>query len=230
MFDCEMIMSLEHLAVSYEMLTSGDMDQTIDTVCRVFANHEPLALRMGLEPEDMKPVAQGFCECALQEDSGVIVKDKASGTVVGFAIGHDFMSESPEPAIARSEKLAPILNLLEILYQKYGQSTAVHGDAFLINVGGVDHAFYQGSAPQRHLGGNQIAEKLFEASINVARKKGFKKCVGMATSYFSQNQLCNNFAFQEVFRLNYSDFYFGGKAVFKGMPWHHSCQLLEKIL
>ncbi len=230
MFDCEMILSLEHLAVSYEMLTSRDLDQTIDTVCRVFAYHEPLALRMELQPEEMRPVAEGFCECAMEEETGVIVKDKATGTVVGFSIGHDFMSEPLAPALKLSDKLSPILNLLEILYEKYGQSTVVPGDAFLINVGGVDHAFYRATAPQRHLGGNQIAEKLFEASINVARRKGFKKCVGMATSFFSQNQLCNNLGFEEVFRLNYTDYYFGGQAVFKGMAWHHSCQLVEKTL
>ena len=229
MLECSVIFPLENQLVVYENLALEYLSETVDCVSRVFSEQEPLACKLGVTAEDMEPIAFGFSRCALKEGNGVIARDRASGKVVGFAISHDFLCDPMEEVHSVAPSLSPIMALLGDLYEVYNRQPLEKGEVYYFNIGGVDHGYYRGLPGSAGVSGNQVAAQLFEANLAIARQKRYKKCVAMATSFFSQS-LLRNAGFEEVHRVDYEGFEFEGSKPFKGMAWHLNCQLLEKDL
>jgi hypothetical protein len=73
-----------------------------------------------------------------------------------------------------------------------------------------------------------IASTLFRVSADLARSRGFKRCVTECTGYYSQTA-ARKTGFQERVRLAYRDFRFEGRTVFAGIqPPHTHVILFER--
>lgn len=73
-----------------------------------------------------------------------------------------------------------------------------------------------------------IAGTLFRVATELAKGKGFKRCVTECTGHYSQ-QGARNAGFQEVTTLAYQDFRFEGQAVFSSIQAPHThIALFEK--
>jgi len=70
-----------------------------------------------------------------------------------------------------------------------------------------------------------IASALFRLSVDVARKRGFGRCVTECTGYYSQTA-ARKAGFRECERLAYRDFRFEGRAVFAAIEPEHSDLIL----
>lgn len=66
-----------------------------------------------------------------------------------------------------------------------------------------------------------LASTLFQVSVDVARQRGFQRCVVECTGHFSQRGAVKS-GFQERAQVIYKDYRFEGRPVFEHIPEPHA--------
>jgi hypothetical protein len=85
-----------------------------------------------------------------------------------------------------------------------------------------------GVAPGDQFTKRGIATNLFRLCTDVARERGFARCVTECTGYYSQSE-ARTAGLKERARLAYRDFRFEGRATFAGIqPPHTGIVLFDK--
>jgi GNAT superfamily N-acetyltransferase len=207
----------------YSVATAARRDQIVRILSESF-RREPMSSALGVSAGDLAPLTELFMpECTTNGLSVVAVPEDEPETVAGVFISRDFKSPLPDGVPGDFPWFLPIaeaLGSVDAAYEAQRPDLAP-GDAVDLWMVGV-------AAPKFVRRG--IANTLFELCIDVARERGFERCVTECTGHYSQSA-ARRAGFDEVARLAYRDFRFEGRAVFAAVPAPHTHLVLyEKKL
>jgi len=207
----------------YSIATPAQRDQIVRILSESF-RREPMSSALGASASDLAPLTELFMpECTTNGLSVVAVPEDDPQTVAGVFISRDFKSPLPDGVPDRFPWFLPIaeaLGSVDAAYEAQRPELAL-GDAVDLWMVGV-------AAPK--FVGRGIANTLFELCTDLARERGFGRCVTECTGHYSQSA-ARRAGFAEVARLAYRDFRFEGRPVFADVPSPHTHLVLyEKKL
>ncbi len=181
-----------------------------------------MSAALGLSPRDLEPSAAGFMpECTTNGLSVIAVAVDDPNTLAGVFINRDFKSPMPDsiPGDPRFRPIGAALMTVDELYEAKRPGLRL-GDAVDLWMVGVP--------PGSRFAKRGIASTLFRVSAELARNRGFKRCVTECTGQYSQTAARKN-GFEERARLAYRDFRFEGRPVFAAIePPHTHVILFER--
>jgi len=182
-----------------------------------------MSAALGLSARDLERVVARFMpECTTNGLSVIAAPVDDPDTLAGVFISRDFKSPMPDAIPEAFPWFSPIGEALMTVDEAYEAERPglTLGDAVDLWMVGVR----QGSRFARR----GIASTLFRVSADLARNRGFKRCVTECTGHYSQTAARRN-GFQERARLAYKDFRFEGRAVFVEIePPHTHVILFER--
>jgi GNAT superfamily N-acetyltransferase len=175
---------------------------------------EPMAVALGTSVNDLAALIARFMpECKSNGLSVVAVPEDEPKTVVAAFLSRDFKSPMPEGILEANPWFLPIAQALMSVGETY---EAMHPH---LNLGDVADLWMV--ATDTRFAQRGIAGRLFSMCTDLARDRGFKRCVTECTGHYSQTA-ARRAGFEEVTRLAYRDFRFDGRAVFAGIPLPHA--------
>jgi len=198
----------------YEVATEERGDAIVTVLSESFSR-EPMSAALGLSPRDLVPVVAGFMpECTTNGLSVIAVPVDDPDTLAGVFINRDFKSPMPDniPDDPRFGPVGAALTTVDKLYEAKRPGLRL-GDAVDLWMVGVQ--------PGSRFAKRGIASTLFRVSTELARNRGFKRCVTECTGHYSQTAARKN-GFEERARLTYRDFRFEGRAVFAAIEAPHT--------
>jgi GNAT superfamily N-acetyltransferase len=198
----------------YSIATAARRDQIVRILSESF-RREPMASALGVSASDLAPLIELFMpECTTNGLSVVAGPEGDPETVAGVFISRDFKSPLPDGLPDRFPWFLPIAEALGSVDAAYEAQRPglVPGDTVDLWMVGV-------AAPKFVRRG--IANTLFELCTEVARERGFERCVTECTGHYSQSA-ARRAGFDEVARLAYRDFRFEGRPVFADVPSPHT--------
>jgi len=207
----------------YSIATAARRDEIARILTESFVR-EPMSTALGVSAGDLAPLVELFMpECTTNGLSVVAVPEDDPETVAGVFISRDFKSPLPAgvpDAFPWFLPVAEALGSVDAAYEARRPDLAP-GDAVDLWMVGV-------AAPRFVRRG--IANTLFALCSDLARERGFERCVTECTGHYSQSA-ARRAGFHEVARVAYRDFRFGGKPVFADVPAPHTHLVLyEKKL
>jgi GNAT superfamily N-acetyltransferase len=206
----------------YEVATEEFADAIVAVLSESFSR-EPMSAALGLDARDLEPMVARFMpECTTNGLSVIAVPVDDPDTLAGVFINRDLGSPVPDGIPGDFPWFIPIVEALTAVGDAYvaKRPGLKLGDAVDLWMVGVQ----QGSRFAR----KGIASTLFRASAELARSRGFKRCVTECTGHYSQTAARRN-GFQERARMAYRDFRFEGLAVFDEIePPHTHVILFER--
>jgi hypothetical protein len=105
----------EEKGVRYELFDMPALDDMAVVIAEAFARYEPMVVAQGLSREELVDSIKLLCPKAAQEALTVLARDQITGQVIGAMLTDDFASTPPEGIEYLSEKVGPILALLDAL-------------------------------------------------------------------------------------------------------------------
>jgi ribosomal protein S18 acetylase RimI-like enzyme len=205
----------------YSVATAKFGDAIVDVLSESFSR-EPMSAALGLSARALEPIVASFMpECSTNGLSVIAVPVDDPGTLAGVFINRDFKSSMPD-AIPGNRRFSPIGEVLMKVDEMYEATRPglTPGDAVDLWMAGVP--------PGSRFARRGIASALFRVSADLARSRGFKRCVTECTGHYSQTA-ARKAGFQERTRLAYRDFRYEGRAVFAGIePPHTHVILFER--
>jgi hypothetical protein len=206
----------------YMVATPEFSDRMVRILSDSFAR-EPMSAAMDFSPEDLVPFFARFMpECTTNGLSVLATPVERPETLAGVFMCGDFKSPFPERLLEEIPRFAPIAHALETVDRAYElqRPGLAPGDA-------VD-LFTVAVTPGSQFARKGIASALFRVCADLARDRGFKRCVTECTGHYSQTAV-RKAGFQERARLAYRDFLFEGRSVFaKIEPPHTHLILFER--
>lgn len=206
----------------YTIATEKFSDAIVAVLSESFSR-EPMSAALGLSAIDLSFfVARFMPECTTNGLSVVAAPVDDPNTLAGVFINRDFKSQLPEGVPNEFPWFSPIGEALMTVDEAYeaehpGLTLGEAVDLWMVGV--------QSDNPFARKG---IASTLFRVSADLARSRGFKRCVTECTGQYSQTAARKN-GFQERARLAYRDFRFEGRAVFASIePPHTHVILFER--
>jgi len=184
---------------------------------------EPMARALGATPKDLAPLIESFLpECTSNGLSVVAVPQDEPRTVAGAFLCRDFKSPLPERILEEATWFLPV-----------GQALATVGETYVASHPGLK----AGEAADLWMVGTDarfakrgIARRLFRICVDLARQRGFRRCVTECTGRYSQSA-AELAGFTEVARLVYRDYRFDGQPVFANVPEPHThLAFYERVL
>ena len=184
---------------------------------------EPMSAALGISAHRMAPlIARLTPECTTNGLSVLALPVDDENTVAGVFICRDFKSPLPFAVPDEFAWFSPIGQILGAVDEAYesGQPELKLGDAVDLWMVGVP--------PGGRFAGKGIATNLFRVSADLARKRGFKRCVSECTGHYSQTA-ARKTGLKERARISYKDFRFDGRPVLAGIePPHTHVTLFER--
>jgi hypothetical protein len=207
----------------YSIATAERRDEIVRVLTESFVR-EPMSTALGVSASDLGPLVELFMpECTTNGLSVVAVPEDDPETVAGVFISRDFKSPLPDGVPDEFPWFLPIAEALRSVDAAYEAQRPglAPGDAVDLWMVGV-------AAPRFVRRG--IANRLFALCSDLARERGFGRCVTECTGHYSQSA-ARRAGFDEVVRLAYGDFRFAEKPVFGRIPSAHTHLVLyEKKL
>ncbi len=213
---------LQEGAFQYLVATPEFGDRIVHILSESFAL-EPMGAAVGFLPGDLVPLfARFILECTTNGLSVIATPVERPATVAGAFMCRDFKSPFPGRLLEEVPRFAPIAHALETVDEAYelqcpGLALGDAVDLFTVAV-----------TPGSLFARKGIASALFRVCADLARDRGFKRCVSECTGHYSQTA-ARKAGFQERVRLAYRDFRFDGRSVFAGIePPHTHLILFER--
>ncbi len=209
----------EKKEISYEVLGTKDLEETIACMADVFPRAEPMTREVDITSDEFFPFAEIYCEKAIRERLSLVARDKATGNIIGFLISENLTSEPPSGIETINEKFLPIIKLLDCLDNNYKESLELNQRNILrLFMVGVD----------KHYEGLNLATTLIEENLKFAELKNYSRAIGEATSSVTQHILRDKLGFNEKFAIEYKSYTYKGEHVFRNMKNTSHCILFEK--
>lgn len=202
--------------LNYSRLGTKDISPAVDCVMRVFLYDEPMTKVLGISESEFRVFAEGVCKKAAKERISYVCRNNL-GKIVGFCLSEDLVSET----FLNLEKITPKMNPIFIILGKLDSEYLKDKKCAK---GRYFHLFMAGTLSDYRNRG--IVREFIARSLNLARRKKFKKAVSEATSIKSQKLLENHFKFKTIKKINYKTFRFNNKFLFKNIG-EASCNLME---
>ncbi len=102
--------------IVFSVLDPSFLEETVALACTVYSQREPMALALGLTPEELRPYVESCVEEACYQELGVVALERESGCVVGFSLAKDYLTPLQWKV---TERLAPMHELFQALEQGY---------------------------------------------------------------------------------------------------------------
>jgi len=205
--------------LSYDLLQASDVETMVRLLATTFSRAEPPAVAMQVSNDELAAFVNLLAPRAVDDGLTVVAREQ-SGELVGVMLTDDFDAPSPIDPHLVSERLLPILAMLDALDAQYRQGRAtVHGEHLHLFMLAVDARFM----------GRGIAQRLVETCIDNGKKKGYRHAVTEATGVISQ-RVFRKLGFEERCRVSYRDFRYGGETVFASIVGHDGAALMTRTL
>ena len=213
---------LEEGGFRYSIATEKFGDAIVGVLSESFSR-EPMTAVLGISASDLAPLIAGFMpECTTNHLSVIALPVEDPDTVAGVFICRDFKSPMHETTSEDSAWFNPIGAALMTVDEAYEAQRPG------LTLGDAVDLWMVAVPPGGRFAKRGIAGTLFRVSADLARSRGFKRCVTECTGYYSQTA-ARKAGFQERARLSYRDFRFEGRAVFAGIqPPHTHVILFER--
>ncbi len=205
----------EHGDFRYAVATEDFADAIVRVLSESFAR-EPMSVALGISARDLAPLVARFIpECTTNGLSVIATPADAPTTLAGVFISRDFKSPLPDGMLDDFPWFAPVGDVLTTIDEAYeaGRPGLTLGDAVDLWMVGVP--------PGGRFARRGIASTLFRVCTDLARERGFGRCVTECTGDYSQTA-ARKAGFQERARLAYQDFRFAGRAVFASIEPPHT--------
>jgi hypothetical protein len=211
---------LEERGFRYSIATEKFADAIVRLLSESFSR-EPMTAALGISARELEPLAARFMpEFTTNGLSVIAVPADDPDTLAGVFICRDFKSPIPEGfSDPWFNPIGAALMTVDEAYevQRPGLTLGDAVDLWMVAV-----------PPGGRFAKKGIASTLFRVSADLARSRGFKRCVTECTGYYSQTA-ARKTGFQERVRLAYRDFRFEGRTVFAGIqPPHTHVILFER--
>ena len=175
---------------------------------------------LGLSERDFVPFVERYAAEVTTNGLSLVAAPAADpGTLAGVFINHDFKSAPPPGVPDDFPWFPPIRTALMTVVDEYEKRRPG------IGVGDAVELMMVAVVPSGPFARKGIAGELFRLSAQVAREKGFRRCVTEFTGAYSQAAAVKN-GFEEVARMPYADFRYEGRAVFANIPAPHTDLIL----
>ena len=206
----------------YEIFDSKDLDRVADAVGLAFTNSDPMAIAQQLSVSEFADYIKLIGEWIEEQQLTVIAKDKMTDEVAGMVISGDFASVplTPENSEHLSNKLDPIIELLESLEARYKQGRQIQAGEYL-----YIHMLAVSPKYQR----KKIAQNSIEVCLNNGIKKGFTYAFTEAANSVSQH-VFGKLSFVPRHEISYQQFTYQGQKVFASIEGHTSTILMDKLI
>src|SRR5262245_29613966 len=204
--------------LTYEVLNPGDTDQTASCVNHTLALSEPLSGVMRLHPALAAPISDVLCDRAAKSGLSMVLKERASGKVIGFSLSEDFAAALPESMSTVDARLRPVLALLRSLEEQYVRSRPTIPGQFL-------HIVAMGLHPRYTQKG--LATTLVRKNLDLAKHRGYLGAVATSTGLASRHILRDKLGFRERFRIDYRSYAYEGVYVFRQIEAQSGCSWME---
>lgn len=199
---------------SFELLTASNYGAAVDCITETFVQGEPMLNALGVTRTEFRYFSELFISKAVKEEMSFVVKQDRQ--VAAAVINEDLFGQPPEGLWMLSEKLGPVMDILEKLDNLYiTEDMQKTGECFHIFMGGVFKKFE----------GKSIAANMVIKSQEIAKEKGFKHIIVEATGNTSHRIMEHNPDFFEAGRIPYKSYTFQGKKVFSDIRNASDCVL-----
>ena len=212
----------EEAGFRYSIAHEDFSDAIVNVLSLAFAR-EPMSVAVGLSAEQLRPLVARFApECTSNGLSVIATPVDEPSTLAGVFICRDFKSPLPDGLLDDVPQFRPIADALRTVDESYESRIP------RLALGDAADLWMVGVAPGDRFTNRGIATNLFRLSANLARERGFGRCVTECTGHYSQ-AAARKAGLQERARLAYRDFRFEGQPIFAGIqPPHTGIVVLEK--
>ncbi len=177
--------------------------------------HEPMGQALGLTEKDWYDFSAFFMrECTTNGLSVIAVHEDSPDELAGVFINRDFKAPLPPGFPEALPRFNPIVDALVSIDTEYEAGRPG------LEPGQVMDLWMVGVTPGGRYAKKGIASTLFQVSVELARQRGFQRCVVECTGHFSQRGALKS-GFQEMARVIYKDYRFEGRPVFASIPEPH---------
>jgi hypothetical protein len=198
-------------------------DEVTGVLARSFV-HEPMSAALGVTEDEMARFVRCFVpECVRNGLSVVAIPDGEPDTIAGVFINRDFKGDLPAGIPDDFPSFAPTFEALMTVDAAYEARRPG------LRPGQAVDLWMVGVEPGGRFAGRGLAHGLFRASVDLARRAGFERCVVECTGAYSQRAALG-VGFEPVARVAYRDYRHQGRAVFASIPAPHvELMLLERV-
>ena len=199
----------EEAGFRYSIAHQDFSDAIVDALSLAFAR-EPMCAAVGLSAPQIRPWVASFVpECTTNGLSVIATPLDEPSTLAGVFICRDFKSPLPDGVLDDVPQFVPIADALRTVDEAYESTIPplALGEAVDLWMVGVARDQFTNRG---------IATNLFRLCTDVARERGFRRCVTECTGHHSQ-AAARKAGLKERARLAYRDYHFEGRATFAGI-------------
>ena len=207
----------------YEIFNLNDLDRVADVIGKAFTNSDPMAVTQLLSVKEFADYVKSIGEWMEKQQLTVVTKDKSTDEVAGVVIAGDFASDfslTPENSQHLSDKLEPIMELLESLEAQYIQGRQIQAGEYL-----YIHMLAVSPKYQRR----KIAQNSIQVCLNHAIEKGFTCAFTEAANSVSQH-VFGKLGFVPRHQVSYQQFTYQGQKVFASIEGDTGTILMDKSI
>ncbi len=206
--------------LTYGALQACDAEAVIHLLAGAFSSSEPPAVAMGLSNDDLVTFVKQLVPSAADSGLSAVARPGCGGEAVGVMLNDDFSRPFSIDTSLISKKFLPIFRMLGELDDRYRTSRATReGECLHLFMLAVDSRFT----------GQGIAQGLVEASLQIAKAKGYRCAVTEATGLISQ-RVFRRLGFEERFRVSYAEYKYEQEPVFASISAQGGAALMERQL
>ena len=199
-----------------KILTSEYQNQCKDFLFKHFFQCEPISKALCLTEEEIFVFLEIVLSNAVKDGLSTI-KVSSTDNIIGCIITEDYFKEIDTSFELISENFTPLFVFLDELGVPFKKKYKKEKNSFA-------HLLMIATSESK------IATQLIEYSLNHLKQKKFSYAVLEATGEISQHISLNKFHFDEIHRINYSDFFFGNEYVFESIEEPKACVFYMKRL
>jgi ribosomal protein S18 acetylase RimI-like enzyme len=200
--------------------TVTDVDEMIGLLAEVFAERDPPAVAVNISAAEFEEFVRLFRSRAVEQGLTIVVRDVATGEMVGALLADDGASELPDGLDRLSRKFEPVFDILGQLDEEYRLARS-------IDPGEVVHLFLLGVA--RDAAGRGLGQRLVEACLENAAGRGYRMAVTEATNKTSQH-IFRKLGFVERVHRSYAEHRAGGRAPFESISAQGGPILMDRAI
>ena len=206
--------------VSCDIFRAADTADVVELLAREFSAADPPAVAMGLTQTDMAAFVSRLCPAAATDGLTIVARAPDSHRIVGVLLTDDFGAPPALELSGVSDRILPILGMLDGLDEAYRKDRAIAPGQYLhLFMLGVDARFAR----------RGIAQQLVAACLANGRARGYTHAVTEATGVVSQHVFRKS-GFRECHRVTYRDYRHEGRAVFTSIEGHDATILMDRLV
>ena len=206
--------------ISYRLYRDTDKDDMSRLLGEVFAEGDPPAVAVGLEPSEFEDFVRLFCRQAAGQELTIVAHCAETGEICGALLTEDSASGLPDGIDQVSDKFDPIFDILGQLDEEYrGGEDVVFGESIHLFLLGVKKSF----------SGMGVAQNLISKCLANGASRSYRIAVTEATNKASQHVFQKQ-GFVERVSRSYDDHRFCGRVPFASIADQGGPILMNKEL